>query len=68
MKKIKDELAGAIDEDEFEQAYLYATEGKHDNLTISFNPSCPTKRFRKNLNEYIIFPDAEKECKCKMKK
>ena len=68
MKKIKDELAGAIDEDEFEQAYLYATQGKHDNLTISFNPSCPTKRFRKNLNEYIIFPDAEKECKCKMKK
>ena len=39
MKKIKDELAGAIDEDEFEQAYIYATQGKHDNLTISFNPS-----------------------------
>ena len=64
MKKIKDELAGAIDEEQFEQAYIYATDGKHDNLTISFNPSCPTKRFRKNLNEYIIFPDAESQCKC----
>ena len=67
MEKIKQELAGAVDEDEFEQAYLYATEGKHDNLCISFNPDCPTKRYRKNLNEFIIFPDAEKECKCKTK-
>jgi len=67
MKKLKDELAGAIDEEEFEQAYLYATDGKHDNLTITFNPDCPTKRFRKNLNEFIIFPEAEKECKCKSK-
>jgi len=67
MKKLKDELAGAIDEEEFEQAYLYATDGKHDNLTISFNPDCPTKRFRKNLSEFIIFPEAEKECKCKSK-
>ena len=64
MKKLKDELAGAIDEEEFEQAYLYATDGKHDNLTITFNPDCPTKRFRKNLNEFIIFPEAEKECRC----
>ena len=64
MKKLKDELAGAIDEEEFEQAYLYATDGKHDNLTISFNPDCPTKRFRKNLSEFIIFPEAEKECRC----
>ncbi len=64
MKKIKDELAGAIDEAEFEQAYLFATEGKHDNLTITFNPDCPTKRFRKNLNQFIIFESAEKECRC----
>jgi len=68
MKKIKDELAGAIDEDQFEEAYLYATDGKHDNLTISFNPDCPTKRFRKNLNEFIIFPDAEAQCHCKKTK
>jgi len=64
LKKIKEELAGAVDEDYFEQAYAYATEGKHDNLCISFNPDCPTKRFRKNLNEFIIFPEAEKECRC----
>ena len=67
MKKIKDELAGAIDEAEFEEAYLFATEGKHDNLTITFNPDCPTKRFRKNLNQFIIFESAEKECQCKSK-
>jgi len=68
MEKIKQELAGAVEEDEFEQAYLYATEGKHDNLCISFNADCPTKRYRKNLNQFIIFPSAEKECKCKTKK
>lgn len=68
MEKIKQELAGAVDETEFEQAYLYATEGKHDNLCISFNPDCPTKRYRKNLNSYIIFPSAESECQCHSKK
>ena len=67
MKKIKDELAGAIDEDEFEQAYLFATEGKHDNLTITFNPSCPTHRLRNYLNQFIIFESAEKECRCHKK-
>ena len=67
MEKIKQELAGAVDEAEFETAYLYATEGKHDNLCISFNPDCPTKRYRKNLNEYLIFESAEKECQCAKK-
>ena len=64
MKKIKDELAGAVDEQEFEVAYNFATKGKHDNLCISFNCDCPTKRYRKNLNEFIIFESAEKECVC----
>ena len=67
MKKIKDELAGAVDEAEFETAYNYATKGKHDNLCISFNADCPTKRYRKNLNEFIIFESAEKECVCPKK-
>lgn len=67
MEKIKQELAGAVDENEFEEAYLYATEGKHDNLCITFNPDCPTKRYRKNLSEFLIFPDSEKECKCSKK-
>ena len=67
MKKIKDELAGAVDEAEFETAYNYATKGKHDNLCISFNCDCPTKRYRKNLNEFIIFESAEKECVCPKK-
>ena len=64
MKKINDELAGAIDEEQFFIAYNYALKDKHDNLSITFNPHCPTKMFRRNLNEFIIFPDAAKECKC----
>ncbi len=68
MEKIVDELAGAIDENDFQEAYLYATDGKHDNLCISFNADCRTKMYRKNLSEFLIFPDAEKECKCGSKK
>jgi len=64
LKKIKDELAGAVDEAEFETAYNYSTAGKHDNLTISFNCDCPTKRYRRNLNEFLVFESAEKECVC----
>ena len=67
MKKIEDELAGAVDEQEFEVAYNFATKGKHDNLCISFNCDCPTKRYRRNLNEFIIFDSAEKECVCPKK-
>ena len=64
MEKIKQELAGALDEAEFEEAYLYATEGKHDNLCISFNADCSTKMYRKNLNQFLVFESAQKECRC----
>lgn len=67
MEKIIDELGGAVDEDQFREAYEYALKDKHDNLCISFNPKCPTLRYRRNLNEFIIFEDAQKECKCHKK-
>ena len=63
MKKITEELSGAVDEEQFKKAYEYAIKKKHDNLTISFG-GCAEKRFRKNLNECIIF----EECDCHKKK
>tara|TARA_R100001198_G_scaffold94402_1_gene77555 strand:+ start:1131 stop:2180 length:1050 start_codon:yes stop_codon:yes gene_type:complete len=70
MKKIKDELAGAIDENNFQIACDYALKEKHDNLSITFNPKCPTKTFRKNLSSFIVFGEDLKHCNCdgKMRK
>jgi len=62
LKKIKEELGGAVDENQFQQAYDYAIQKKHDNLTISFG-GCPEKRFRRNLNECIVF----EKCDCHKK-
>lgn len=64
MKKISDELAGGVDIEKFTQAYEYATQGDHDNLSITFAPSCKTKTFRKNLSSFIIFPDDAATCGC----
>ncbi len=63
MKSIKEELANVVDEQLFEKAYQYATNEKHGNLTIDFNPKCKTKTFRKNLNEIIMFDELKCECK-----
>ena len=68
MDTILKELGGAVDPEQFKQAYEYALKDKHDNLTISFNPKCPTLTFRRNLNEILMFEDAMKECQCKHKK
>ena len=63
MDKIKMELGGALDEDEFDAAYAAAIKDKHDNLTVSFSPHCVTQTYRRNLSEYLIFN--ENECNCK---
>ena len=63
MQVIKEELGSVIDEALFDKAYEYATRVKYGNLTIDFNPKCPSKTFRKNLNECIVFD--EFPCNCK---
>tara|TARA_R110000772_G_scaffold37090_2_gene88330 strand:- start:58 stop:1032 length:975 start_codon:yes stop_codon:yes gene_type:complete len=65
MDKMIDELAGAVDQDKFMEAYAYAIKEKHDSLLISFKPHCPTHTFKRNMNELIIFQDDLKECHCK---
>jgi hypothetical protein len=67
MKKITEELGGVISEDMFMAAFKFAVREKHDNLMIDLNPKCPTKKFRRNLDEFIIFPEQEKECNCHKK-
>ena len=62
MQAIKEELANVVDESLFEQAYEYATEQKHGNLTVDFRPKCPTLTFRKSLNEAIMFDELKCDC------
>ena len=68
MKKILEELNGAIDEEEFIMAYNYAIKEKHDNLMVDLHPKCPKKRYRRNLSQFIIYPSQEAECPCHLKK
>ena len=57
MDAIKEELANVVDESLFTKAYEYATKVKFGNLTVDFRPKCPSKTFRKNLNEIIVFDE-----------
>ena len=63
MEVIKEELGSVIDVELFIKAYDHATKEKYGSLTLDFNPKCPSKTFRKNLNECIVFD--ELPCKCK---
>ena len=65
LQKMIDELAGAVNEVKFMEAYNYAIQDKHDSLLVSFKPHCPTHTFKRNLNELIIFDEDKKECHCK---
>ena len=65
LQKMIGELAGAVDEVKFMEAYNYAIQDKHDSLLVSFKPHCPTHTFKRNLNELIIFDEDKKECHCK---
>lgn len=68
MDKIRDEIGGAIDPVQFEEAVAYALQDKRDSLCIQFQNKCPTKkflRFTENGSEYLTFEEDEKDCKCK---
>jgi len=57
INAIEEEIGSVIDIEKFRNAYETSTKEKYGNLTIDFNPKCPEKTFRKNLNECIIFDD-----------
>ena len=63
LQAIEEELGNVVDVNQFRRAYEYSTAQKHSALSVDFNPKCETKRFRKNLNEVLIFPDMKCNCK-----
>ena len=62
LQAIREELANVVDVDLFEKAYDYATKEKYGSLTVDFRSKCPTKTFRKNLNQLIKFPELPCDC------
>jgi len=64
LAKIRDELGSSLDVDKFDLAYQIATKEKYGFLLCDFNAKCPTKAFRKGLNEYIVFQDDADACAC----
>ena len=62
LEAIREELANVVDVNLFEKAYDYATKEKYGSLTVDFKPFCPTKTFRKNLNQLIKFPELPCDC------
>jgi hypothetical protein len=62
LQAIKEELANVVDEELFDEAYKYATKEKYGSLTTDFKPKCPTLTFRKNLNQFIKFPQLGCTC------
>ena len=39
----------------------------YDSLLVTFKPHYATHTFKRNLNELIVFPDDQAECRCKNK-
>ncbi len=65
MDAIEEELANVVDVNLYRRAFEYATREKYGSLTLDFVPKCPTKTFRKNLNEAILFDELPCECPSK---
>ena len=52
-KAIYKSVSGNITEEQFNRALDYATKDRYDSLVIDFHPKSPSKRLRKNFDEYI---------------
>ncbi len=59
IQDIYESMAGEISKDHFYKAYAYATQEKYNSLIIDLNPKDPKKKFRKNLDEYLIMDEKQ---------
>tara|TARA_R100000805_G_C3605729_1_gene106160 strand:- start:36 stop:947 length:912 start_codon:yes stop_codon:yes gene_type:complete len=66
IQKIIEEADLEIPDEEFYDMMNYCHSEDYQFLMIDFSAKCPTKKYRKGFNEYIIPPSNEnKICKCK---
>lgn len=62
--KIKEESDLEITDDEFTEMLDTAHSEPYQFLMIDFSSKCPTKKYRKGFNQYLIPPSLENSCKC----
>jgi len=67
IKKIKEEADLEITEEEFDDLLKVCHEEDYQFLMIDFSAKCPTKKYRKGFNQYLIPSSIEGKCKCKKK-
>ena len=65
IKKIKEECDLEITEEEFNELLSTCHSEDYQFLLIDFSAKCPTKKYRKGWNQYLIPPSIEGKCKCK---
>lgn len=64
IKKIKEEADLEVSDDEFREMLDFAHNENYQFLMIDFANKCPTKKFRKGFNEFIIPKSLENKCTC----
>jgi len=64
LKKIKEESDLEITDEEFENMLNKCHSEEYQFLMIDFAPKCPTKKYRKGFNEFLIPPSNEGKCRC----
>jgi len=52
-------MAGEVSKEQFYKAYEYATQERYNSFIIDLNPKDPNKKFRKNLDEYLIMEEKQ---------
>ena len=64
IKKIKEEADLEITDEEFDEMLNKCHSEDYQFLMIDFAAKCPTKKYRKGFNEFLIPPTNEGKCKC----
>jgi hypothetical protein len=64
IKKIKEESDLEITDEEFDEMLSKCHSEDYQFLMIDFAAKCPTKKYRKGFNEFLIPPTNEGKCKC----
>jgi len=65
IQKIKEESDLEVTDEEFQNMLHHCHSEDFQFMMIDFSAKCPTKKYRKGFNEYIIPPSLEGKCKCK---
>ena len=64
IKKIKEESDLEVTDEEFETMLNTCHSEDFQFLMIDFASKCPTKKYRKGFNEFLIPPSNKDKCKC----